>query len=118
MIHDNAHHPVLKVGDLTRDVIAGHLVSINRNSVVNLACACQYLEEPRVQRYVSVDWMRKVRVLEWTTLGEDTLEGSDGTSLLFYLSCRHSICVSRFWGLSVAGRTAAGSVMENVAQYA
>ena len=45
MTDDSASHRVFKISELTR-LIANHLIPISRESTVNLACACRYLEEP------------------------------------------------------------------------
>ena len=45
MIHDSPPHRIFKISELAR-LITSQLVSINRRDIVNLACACKYLEEP------------------------------------------------------------------------
>ena len=45
MTHDNAPHRIFKISELAR-LIASQLVSTDRRTIVNLACACKYLEEP------------------------------------------------------------------------
>ena len=45
MIHDGTPHRILRISELTR-AIASHLVLTSQGSAVNLACVCQYLEEP------------------------------------------------------------------------
>ena len=45
MIHDSTPHRIFKISELTR-LIAGHLILIDPEGAVNLACTCRYLEEP------------------------------------------------------------------------
>ena len=45
MVHDSPPHHVFKISELTR-LITSHLTLIDQKSVVDLACACRYLEEP------------------------------------------------------------------------
>jgi len=55
MIHDSASHRVLKVFELAR-LIANQLTPASRKSVVNLACACRYLEEPVLSALWETQW--------------------------------------------------------------
>ena len=45
MIDASATHRVLRIGELTR-AITSHLILVGQKNTVNLACACQCLEEP------------------------------------------------------------------------
>jgi len=45
MIDDDTAHRVFKIGELAR-LIARQLTPDDQESVLNLACACRYLEEP------------------------------------------------------------------------
>jgi len=45
IIDDDASNRVFKIGELAR-LIASQLVLVSRNSAVNLARTCRYLEEP------------------------------------------------------------------------
>ena len=45
MTYDDTSHRIFKISELTR-LIASQLVLNSRQSAVNLACACRYLEEP------------------------------------------------------------------------
>ena len=45
MTRNNTSHRIFKISELTR-YIASQLILISRNSAVNLACVCLYLEEP------------------------------------------------------------------------
>ena len=45
MIGDSVSHRVFKINELAR-AIAGQLIPAGQKSIVNLACACRYLEEP------------------------------------------------------------------------
>ena len=56
MIHNSASHRVFKIGELTR-LIASQLISIDRGSVVNLACACRCLEEPVLSTLWEIQWL-------------------------------------------------------------
>jgi len=63
MIHDSTSHRFFKVDELTR-LIARQLVSINKGSAVNLACASRCLAEPVLstlwERQQSLDTLLKV----------------------------------------------------------
>ena len=75
MIHDSTLHRIFKISELTR-LIAGQLILINPKSVVNLACACRYLEEPALSTLWETQWSfhTLLKVLPQENLEVDCLD--------------------------------------------
>ena len=115
MIADTTSHRVFKISELTR-LITSHLLTsprvitsndllTSRKAVVNLACACRYLEEPVLSTLwgIVASLERLLRVLPRETWDRDHLESGEnvvcGPDLLLELNAYVSAYFSSgSWG--------------------